>query len=145
MLARVVDAGVAGPALEEEVARAVALKRNERITAMVGRFDRELTNRRRAAHGVEAVVDALVKSQVPCLLLEDRPESRLSLWVGPQPADVATCAEALRERGVAEPVEDLADAALIRALAGTDGDLLLVPAESLNADSGVGALLRYTD
>jgi hypothetical protein len=145
VLARVVDAGVAGPALEEKVARAVKAKRDERITAMVGRFDQELTNHRRAAQGVEAVVDALVKSQVACLLLDDRPESRLSLWVGPQPTDVATSAEALRERGVAEPVEDLADAALIRALAGTDGELLLVPAGSLNADSGVGALLRYTE
>lgn len=145
VLSRVVDAGGAGPALDDEVVRAVELKRGERIMAVVGRFQQELTNRRLAAHGVQAAVDALVKSQVGCLLLEDRAESRLLLWVGPQPTDLATSAEALSERGVAEPVETLADAALIRALAGTDGELLLVPPKSLNADSGVGALLRYTD
>lgn len=145
VLSRVVDAGGAGPALDGEVVRAVQRKLNERTMTVVGRFRQELTNRRRAADGIGAVVEALVKSQVACLLLEDRPESRLRLWVGPQPTDLATSAEGLRELGVADPVEDLADAALIRAVAGTDGDLLLVPPESLDAGAGVGALLRYTD
>lgn len=145
VLSRVVDAGGAGPALDEEIVRAVELKRSDRVMAMVGRFDQELRSNRRAAHGLDAVVEALGKSQVGCLLLEDRPVSRTRLWVGPQPTDLATSADALHERGVADPVEDLADAAMIRALAGTDGELLMVPPESLRADSGVGALLRYAD
>ncbi|MEV5711577.1 hypothetical protein [Actinoallomurus sp. NPDC052274] len=145
VLARLVDAGGVGPSLDEEIAQAVEHKRAEHLAALLGQFDEQLTKGGRAVDGLEAVTDALRKGQVATLFLEDRPDSPATLWAGPHPTDVGTSADLLRELGVADPVEDRADAALIRALAGTDGDLQLLPPESLRADSGVGALLRYVD
>ncbi|GAB3968591.1 Vms1/Ankzf1 family peptidyl-tRNA hydrolase [Actinoallomurus acanthiterrae] len=145
VLSRVVDAGGAGPTLDEEITRAVELKRAEHLTSLVSRFDEQLTKHGRAVEGMEGVTDALRKGQVACLFLEDRPDSSITLWTGPQATDVATSADRLRELGVADPVADLADAALIRALARTDGELVLLPPESLRAESGAGALLRYAD
>jgi hypothetical protein len=145
VLARVVDAGGAGPTLDEEIAHAVERKREELLAARLDRFEEQLTKKGRAVEGLDGVTDALRKGQVDCLFLEDRPESSIMLWTGPQPTDVATSADLLRELGVADPVQDLADAALLRALAGTDGGLQLLPPESLRAQSGVGALLRYVD
>ncbi|MFL6052165.1 MAG: Vms1/Ankzf1 family peptidyl-tRNA hydrolase [Actinoallomurus sp.] len=145
VLARVVDAGGAGPTLDEEIARAVQHKREEQLAALLDQFDEQLTKKARAVEGLDGVTDALRKGQVASLFLEDRLDSSTTLWTGPHPTDVATSAELLRELGVADPVEDRADAALIRALAGTDGDLQLLPPESLPAEAGVGALLRYAD
>lgn len=145
ILSRVVDAGPAGPTLEEEISRAVELKRHEHLMSIVDRFNEQLTKQGRAVEGMEGVADALRKGQVACLLLEDGPDSRTTLRIGPNPAELSTSAVLLHELGVAEPVEDLADAALIRALAATDGELLLVPPESLRPDSRVGAVLRYAE
>jgi hypothetical protein len=142
---RLIDVGGAGPALDDEIARVIELKRHEQLTSLLSRFEEQLTKKGRAVEGLDGVTDALRKGQVACLFLEDRPESSTTVWTGPQPTELATSADHLRELGVADPVEDLADAALIRALAGTDGDLVLLPPESLRAESGVGALLRYVE
>ncbi|MCO5993248.1 baeRF2 domain-containing protein [Actinoallomurus rhizosphaericola] len=145
VLARLVDAGGVGPSLEDEIARAVEHKREEQRAALLDQFDEQLTKKGRAVEGLAGVTDALRKGQVATLFLEDRPDSPATLWVGPHPTDVGTSAELLRELGVADPVEERADAALIRALASTDGELRLLPAESFRAEAGVGALLRYVD
>jgi Bacterial archaeo-eukaryotic release factor family 2 len=145
VLTRMVDVGGAGPTLDGEITGAVEHKRAEQLTALLDRFEEQLTKKGRAVEGLGGVTDALRKGQVACLFLEDRPDSSTTLWAGPHPTELATSADLLRELGVAAPVEDRADAALIRALAGTDGDLQLLPPESLRAESGVGALLRYAD
>jgi hypothetical protein len=146
VLARTVESERAGgPSLDAEVARAVQLKRTERIMAVVDRFNEQLTKRGRAVDGLKAVVGALQKAQVASLLIDDRADSRAPVWTGPQPTDLATSPDQLRELGVAEPLPDRADAALIRALAGTDGELVLISADGWRADHGLGALLRYAD
>lgn len=134
-----------GPSLDAEVARAVELKRAERVMAAVDRFNEQLMKRSRAVDGLSAVVIALRRAQVSSLLLTDRTDAGAPVWTGPAPRDLATSAEELRDLGVAEPVEDRADAALIRALVGTDGELVLISSDGWHADHGIGALLRYAD
>jgi hypothetical protein len=146
VLARTVEAERAGgPSLHAEVARAVERKRTERMMAVVDRFNEQLTKRRRAVDGLSAVVGALRKAQVASLLIEDRADPHTPVWTGPQPTDLATSAAELRDLGVARPLPDRADAALIRALVGTDGELMLISPDGWHCDHGVGALLRYAD
>ena len=47
--------------------------------------------------------------------------------------------------GVADPVLDRLDAALVRAAAGTDAAVVTLAADRLELRDGVGATLRYPD
>jgi len=71
------------------------------------------------------------------------------VWIGPEPTHLALDAEELRAMGVAEPQQVRADAAIVRALAGTGASLVLVdPGQVDPAEldgSGIGAVLRYAD
>ena len=107
------------------------------------RFEEQLTKRGRAVAGLRPVVSALRNAQVASLLVGLSADVRAPVWVGPSCTDVAVSAGELRALGVAEPAEDRADAALVRALAGTDGELFLVDPDGWRAEGGLGALLRY--
>jgi hypothetical protein len=78
------------------------------------------------------------------LLVNDDPTADGSLFVGPEPKHLALTHDELRGLGVEKPLEDRADAALVRASAGTDAELIVVAKEELALRDGVGALLRYT-
>jgi hypothetical protein len=159
VLARTVESPSGGPSLDEDVAAALARVRDARLTAAVDRFNEQRGKDGRAVEGLDAVVRALADGQVASLLLACRPPepggtdrgggapagatAGRTVWTGPRCTDLATGPDELRDRGVAEPVPDRADAALIRALAGTDGELLLVTLADWQATHGVGALLRY--
>jgi Bacterial archaeo-eukaryotic release factor family 2 len=173
VLARTVESRSGGPSLDEDVADIVARARTRRMTAAVDRFNEQLGKGRRAVDGLDAVARALRNGQVASLLIDDRsppggPGSggpyeagsrdsadrrpsvsgqvgNATVWTGPGCTDVGTSPGELRERGVTDLVQDRADAAMIRALAGTDGELLLITLGGWHADHGVGALLRYTD
>lgn len=136
---------VSDPGLDEELSRVLDLKRTEHVMAVAERFDRELANGQRAVAGLPATVEAVRRGQVESLLLDEDPDSPARLWIGPNPGDVAATPEELRDLGVTDPVEERADAALVRAVAATDGDLVVLPADGPNASLGVGAVLRYTD
>ncbi|MUN38960.1 baeRF2 domain-containing protein [Actinomadura litoris] len=132
------------PDLGAELDRVLRLKSTERVMAVAERFDRELANGQRAVAGLPATVEAVRNGQVETLLLDDDPDSPARLWVGPDPAQVAASPEELREEfGVDAPREDRADAALVRAVAATDGNLVVLPAEG-NPGLHVGAVLRFT-
>jgi hypothetical protein len=137
--------GAAGEPLDAEVGRLVELKAAEHVRAVVERFEEQRASRGRAAEGLGPVTAALRRGQVEVLLIEDRRDDDAQLWIGPAPGDLAPKAAELRELGVGDPVADRADSALVRALAATDGDLLVVPPDGFGAESGVAALLRYTD
>jgi hypothetical protein len=115
------------------------------VVAAVERFEEQLTKGRRAVAGLVPVVEALRNAQVANLLVDPGADMGVPVWVGPRCTDLAATAGELRDLGVPEPVEDRADAALIRALAGTDGELLLVTLDGWDAEGGLGALLRYAD
>jgi hypothetical protein len=138
--------GASDAPLAAEVGRLVELKAAEHLMAAVERFEGERANRGRAAEGIGPVAAALRRAQVDTLLVADRPEGAdARLWIGPEPTQLATSPDELRDLGVAGPEPDRADAALIRALVATDGELLVTPPDGLPAKSGLAALLRYVD
>lgn len=135
--------GTADATLDAKLVRATRAKAAEHIDGVVGAYRREAGQRDRAADGLADTVNALRKAQVEALLLNDDPTSVAELWAGPDPVHIATRPSELRDMGVAEPVVDRADAALVRGVVGVDAELLTVPAEQLRLADGVGALLRY--
>lgn len=104
-----------------------------------------------AADGLDAVVQMLQRGQVQDVLLRDDPSSTWTLWVGPDPMQLAGSREDLLEMGVQEPVEVRADAALVRAAVAGSAGLVLVPGtrqdetDELELGDGVGAILRWSD
>ncbi|MEV4257054.1 Vms1/Ankzf1 family peptidyl-tRNA hydrolase, partial [Spirillospora sp. NPDC049652] len=137
------DRGPDGPAMADEVERILELKRAERIMRVAERFERELAAGRRAVTGLPGTAEAAFGGRVESLLLDEDPTAPTRLWVGPRPHEIAASPDRLRELGVEEPTEERADAALIRAVAATDGDLTILPAVTPQAELGVGAVLRY--
>ena len=96
--------------------------------------------------GLDAVVSALQRNQVDTMLIVDDPSADGELWVGPEPTEIATDPAQLSGMSVADPQRVRADAALLRALIGTDADLtVLAPEEAPELTDGVGAVLRYVD
>jgi Bacterial archaeo-eukaryotic release factor family 2 len=100
---------------------------------------------RRAVQGLDATLTALRDGLVSDVLIAASPDSTAAAmatetaWIGPGLADAATGREQLTERGVTDPVTDLADEALTRAAAGTGAEL-----HFLREEPGftVAALLR---
>ena len=144
VLARTVESRSAeGPCLHEDVAEALQRTRTARMTSAVERFEERLTKGRRAVDGLPGVVGALRNAQVGSLLIDGRADGRTPVWTGPRCTDLATTPGELRDLGVSDPVEERADAALVRALAGTDGELFMIAMDGWRADHGLGALLRF--
>ncbi|MGW0770155.1 baeRF2 domain-containing protein [Streptomyces sp. NPDC002676] len=98
-----------------------------------------------SAEGLAAAVSALQRGQVKALFLNNHPESRLRLWSGPEPSQLALTEQELRSYGIEDVREERADAVLTRALVGTRAELVLVPERQLRLHEGVGVLLRYTE
>jgi hypothetical protein len=96
--------------------------------------------------GLDAVVAALQRRQVDTMLLVDDPSSTERLWIGREPTELAIGAQELADLAVADPQQVRADAALVRALVGTDAAMtVLTPDEAPHLTDGVGAVLRYVD
>jgi hypothetical protein len=99
-----------------------------------------------APTGLVEVVAGLQRGQVDTVLLVNDASSTDTLWIGPDdPTLVAADEETLRALGVQNPQRVRADAALLRAIAGTDAELVLVGPEDASLDHGIGAVLRYAD
>jgi Bacterial archaeo-eukaryotic release factor family 2 len=99
-----------------------------------------------ASTGLADVVTRLQRGQVDTVLLVDDPSSTDMLWIGPgDPSLVAVDEATLRQSGVERPQQVRADAALVRAIAGTSADLVLVGPGEVPLEHGIGAVLRYAD
>jgi hypothetical protein len=100
----------------------------------------------RGVQGLAATMTALRDGGVAELLLVDHPESALTAWVGPGGIELAATAGELTGRGVPDPVQDRADAALARGLSASDAQLYIVPEDTATSSAapqdGVGAVLR---
>ncbi|MFG1904217.1 baeRF2 domain-containing protein [Micromonospora carbonacea] len=133
----------ADPALMDDVTvQTIAEVADQRVTAALDRFGVQED----VGAGLDAVVSALRRNQVDTMLIVDDPSSTAQLWVGPEPTDIATDAGQLTAVAVADPQRVRADAALVRALVGTDAELtVLAPDEAPELTDGVGAVLRYVD
>jgi hypothetical protein len=138
-------AGASAGSLAESVRDALLKlswhRRHEVLTHLQQNVGRE----RFAATGTAEVLGALQRSQVDTVVLSDDPSSPLTAWVGPEPLQVAGSAEELGAMGVREPRQDRYDSALLRAVIGSDAELLITPNAHDYVRGGVGALLRYDD
>jgi Bacterial archaeo-eukaryotic release factor family 2 len=136
--------GAAGEPLRAEVLRAVREKAAQRVADAVDDFRREWSQGDRAVQGIAPVTAALRRGQVATLLIRADADLGTPMAIGPDPLQLAVDAGELDALGVDEPQQDRADAAMIRALARAEGDLVIVPGNEELRD-GVGAVLRFVD
>jgi hypothetical protein len=113
----------------------------------------------RAVEGLAATVAALRDGQVAELFIggryTDGDRQALELdwatdpaWIGPGLADIALSEAELRDRNVTDVAQDRVGAALVRAAAGTDAALFVVPPGGTSPgdtalQEDIGALLRF--
>ncbi|MEV0806838.1 Vms1/Ankzf1 family peptidyl-tRNA hydrolase [Micromonospora sp. NPDC050200] len=133
--------GGADPAaMDDLTVQTIAEVAQQHVTAAMDRFGMQED----VGAGLEAVVSALQRNQVDTMLIVDDPSATGQLWIGPEPTDIAT--DPGRLAAVRDPQRVRADAALVRALVGTDAELtVLGPDEAPDLTDGVGAVLRYVD
>ena len=131
--------------LDDLTARAVAELASATAMEALDRFGTQRGQDPDAGNGLAAVVAALQRAQVDTGLLVHDPSAAHELWIGPQATEIAATAGELRAMGVENPQRVRADAALLRALAGTDADLVLVTQDAAPLHGGIGAVLRYVD
>jgi len=136
-------AGVDEAAFAAEVEKLLAERAAAGLAELAGTYREQRGRGERATDGLAACVAALREGQVDTLLVNDDPSADATLFVGPEPTHLALRRDELEDVGVATPAEDRVDAALVRAVAGTDAALVIMPPEELRLPDGVGALLRY--
>lgn len=128
--------------MDDLTVQTVAEVADRRIAAALDRFGVQED----VGAGLDAVVAALQRNQVDTMLIVDDASADGELWVGPEPTEIATDPAQLADMSVADPQKVRADAALLRALIGTDAELtVLAPEEAPELTDGVGAVLRYVD
>jgi hypothetical protein len=131
--------------LDDATLQAVASLAARHVSEVIDRFRTEHGRDGAAGIGLPATVSALQRSQVDTVLLINDLSSTEHVWVGETPTEIAMSEAQLREMGTEHPQRVRADAGLLRGLAGTDADLVLVTADEIDLDGGVGALFRYAD
>ncbi|RKN48610.1 Vms1/Ankzf1 family peptidyl-tRNA hydrolase [Micromonospora endolithica] len=128
--------------LDDLTVQTIAEVADQRITAALDRFGMQED----VGAGLDAVVSALQRNQVDTMLIVDDPSATGELWIGPDATEIATDPGQLTAMSVPDPEKVRADAALVRALVGTDAELtVLGPDEAPDLTDGVGAVLRYVD
>jgi len=151
-----VSGGGRGEGIHEEVfavrvAQAVVDYRARRRAGHVERYREARGRGEGAVTGLDDVVEVLRRGQVDELLVTaDGLEGGLAertLWVGPDPLQLATSRSELAAIGVVDgDVRELpADVALVRAVVGQDAGLTFVEDGAVEVVDGVGAVLRWAD
>ncbi|MDM4718862.1 Vms1/Ankzf1 family peptidyl-tRNA hydrolase [Micromonospora sp. WMMA1363] len=128
--------------LDDLTVQTIAEVADQRISVTLDRFGMQED----VGAGLDAVVSALQRNQVDTMILVDDPSATGELWIGPEPTEIATDPRQLTALSVTDPAKVRADAALVRALVGTDAELTVLGAEEApELTDGVGAVLRYVD
>jgi hypothetical protein len=136
------NVGADNTLMDDLTVQTIAEVADQRVAAALDRFGVQED----VGAGLDAVVCALQRNQVDTMLIVDDPAADGELWVGPEPTEIATDPRQLAAMSVADPQRVRADAALLRALVGTDAELtVLAPEEAPELTDGVGAVLRYVD
>jgi len=140
-------AGTSDDALREALERLLSEVSVRDRQATLADFAEQRGRHGRAVEGLADTVQALQRAQVDTLVLLDDPSSTATLYIGDSPEQLALRPEDLSTLAIDEPRQERADAALVRAAAGTGAALLVVPRGGNDASiaGGVGALLRYAD
>jgi hypothetical protein len=135
------DSGEVARAADEAVAQHEAQRSREQFEHWRTQLAHD-----RGVQGLAATMTALRDGGVAELLLVDHPESAAAAWIGAGGTELAATAGELTGRGVQDPVQDRADAALARGLTITDAQLFVLPADLATSpgapQDGVGAVLR---
>jgi Bacterial archaeo-eukaryotic release factor family 2 len=109
-----------------------------------------------AVQGLTHSMTAFREGQVSDLFLFDDPSSIAEAWIGPAGNSLAASREELVDWGVPGPTLDRADAAIVRAIVGTDAELHFLPADLVGSgdlsasggyarpQDGVCATLRFS-
>jgi hypothetical protein len=138
-------AGADESALDDVTIQAVAAAAERNTLEVLDRY-RAQQGDGTASTGLTDVVSRLQRGQVDTVLLVDDQSSTDTLWIAPDdPALISVDDHVLRESGVQDPQRVRADAALVRAIAGTGARLVLVGPGEVPLDHGIGAVLRYAD
>ncbi|RZU53927.1 hypothetical protein EV385_5862 [Krasilnikovia cinnamomea] len=138
-------AGADEAALDDVTVQAIAECADRRVREVVDRYQAQRGDGT-AGSGLDDVVTRLPRGQVDTVLLVDDQSSTDTLWIAPDdPTLVSVDDRLLREAGVPDPQRVRADAALVRAIAGTGADLVLVGPDEAPLEQGIGAVLRYAD
>jgi hypothetical protein len=138
-------AGADGSALDDATIQAVAETADRHVRDVLDRY-RAQQGDGTASTGLVDVVARLQRGQVDTVLLVNDQSSTDMLWTAPDdPSLVSVDDHVLREAGVSDPRKVRADAALVRAIAGTGAGLLLIEPGEVPLEHGIGAVLRYAD
>jgi len=128
---------------DSALAEAIASVASQHAQDAVDRYRAQLADGT-AASGLSEVAAHLQGGQVDTVLLVNHPASTDTLWIDPaDPAGVSTSDAPLREAGVSSPVKVRADDALVRAIAGTGADLILLGPGEAPMKHDIGAVMRY--
>jgi hypothetical protein len=144
------DAGARHAGADEEALDDVTI---QAVADIADRTTREAIDRYQAQRGsgqastgLTDVVTYLQRGQIDTVLLVNDLSSTDTLWIDPgDPTLVSVDDHVLREAGVQNPRKVRADAALLRAIAGTGAHLVLVGPDEVPLDHGIGGVLRYAD
>jgi hypothetical protein len=138
-------AGADETALDDVTIQAIADCADRHLQEILDRF-RAQQGDGTASTGLTDVVSRLQRGQVDTVLLVDDQSSPDTLWIAPDdPTLVSVDDHVLLEAGVQEPQKVRADAALVRAIAGTGAQLFLIEPGEVPLEHGIGAVLRYAD
>jgi hypothetical protein len=138
-------AGTDESALDDVTIQAIAETADRHVRAILDRYQAQRGDDT-ASTGLADVATRLQRGQVDTVLLVDDQSSTDTLWIAPaDPTLVSVDDHVLREAGVDDPQKVRADAALVRAIAGTGADLLLIQPGEAPLEHGIGAVLRYAD
>ena len=138
-------AGADESALDDVTIQAVAEIADRHAREILDRYQAQRGDGS-ASTGLVDVVTRLQRGQVDTVLLADDQSSTDTLWIAPDdPTLVSVDDHALREAGVDDPQKVRADAALVRAIAGTGAELVLIEPGDAPVEHGIGAVLRYAD
>jgi hypothetical protein len=145
---RVVDeggraAGSSAEALKAAVHDAVLKQVWRDRREVLEHLQQNLGRKEYAVAGVAPVIDALRMSQVDTLVISDDPSSPLTAWVGPGLTDFGLDDSEAAAVGVTSVQHDRLDAALVRAVVGTNARLVVTPGAHGYLPEGIGALLRF--
>jgi hypothetical protein len=132
-------------ALDDVTIAAIADLAKRHVRDAVDRYEAQ-RGANTASAGLADVVTRLQRGQVDTVLLVNHPASTDKLWIDPDdPTVVAADEQLLRQSGVQNPQRVRADAALVRAIASTGAELILVGPGEATLQHGIGAVLRYAD
>ena len=132
--------------VQQRVRDAVHLHVAARSLDLLADYAQERGQDKRACDGLPDVVQALRKAQVQTLVLTTDADQHSTLWFGEEPSQLGTSRADVEALGAQRPTEGPMIPVLLRAALATGADVQLVPHQSEQSpQSGIGALLRYTD